>query len=479
MDAAGRTRNAHDAYRLLHAREEPHYLRATLEEGLFLGLGVTWYWLDRQNRADWDFPSFSERFSTDVLRFDNNTFPINFLWHPLSGAGYYHAGRANQLSLWSSIALSALTSTAWEYGIEFREKVSINDLVTTPVAGVAVGEFWSRLTFYASHPVSSHARGRKAYAYSFGVLQTIHDRIDHTRVTGFGPADDLGYSSDLWHRFYAGVGAGLNADRNWSEQATLSFAMEGSLVAIPSYLRPGRFRAFLHDADVTRLRFHAMSTRDAEGEVDLFSDVILAGYYTQDISDAGVGGSMLVGTGVGYRYRRVRFEHFDDDLSLTHMPGLSIEADALFSHAGVHLSARAGPDFAGLRGWAFDAWQRDHPDERTKTVLERAGYSYGFGGSGELGLELSVRNLRLGTRAFVGRFASTNGLDRNQEALTTDVKTRDLVLDTESYARLYPFDGHGYLVELSLLTRKRVSEVDEYERRGRLLRAGLALGAEF
>ena len=478
VDLAGAPRSATSAYRTLHARHEPHYLRAGLEEALFLGGGMTWYWLDRQNRADWDFPGFGERLTGDILRFDNNSFPINFLAHPLSGGAYFHAARSNNLSLGASMAYAFGTSFVWEYVLEFREKVSINDLITTPVAGIAIGEFFSRFAWYVTHPVSARARGQRVGAFTLGILQTIHDRIDHTHHRGPEPADHLGYSSSVWHRFTTSIGLGLNATDSFDQAPSLNFALEGTFVAIPSYLRPGRFRRFVHDADVTRLRFTAVTSHDGQGEVDLFSETILAGYYTQRISDQGVGGSMLIGSGVGYRYRRVRFAGFEDDVSLTHLPGLSLEADALFAHAGLHVSARAGADFAGIRAWPFAEWERDHPDALTKTVLHRAGYAYAFGGSSSLDLELSLRGVRLGARGLLGRYDSQQGFDRTQEKLTTDVPTSNVVLDTEGYMRLYPIAGHGLLVELSVLMRRRISTVERYEQRGKLLRTGLSLGME-
>ena len=39
-------------------------------------------------------------------------------------------------------------STIWEYVLEWREKASINDLIVTPIAGIAMGERFYRLIDY-------------------------------------------------------------------------------------------------------------------------------------------------------------------------------------------------------------------------------------------------------------------------------------------------------------------------------------------
>src|SRR5688500_16447015 len=87
VDGAGASRSARAAYRVLHAPREAHHLRAIAEDFTFLSVGTTWYWIARdKNLIDWDRPSAKARFTLDVIRFDNNEFPINFALHPWSGA---------------------------------------------------------------------------------------------------------------------------------------------------------------------------------------------------------------------------------------------------------------------------------------------------------------------------------------------------------------------------------------------------------
>jgi len=119
-------RDASTAYAEVVRRGQPRYWGAALELVVALGGGTAWYWIDRERQvADWDYPSWKDRFTLESWRFDNNPFGINFIWHALSGAGFHEVSRENDLSLLASVGFGFATSMAWEYLLEFREKVSM------------------------------------------------------------------------------------------------------------------------------------------------------------------------------------------------------------------------------------------------------------------------------------------------------------------------------------------------------------------
>ena len=143
LDGDGATIDADAAYRDTVARGESHWLRAAIEEGLLLGAGTAWYWIDRERQvADWDFPSLKQRFNFEAWRLDSNPFPINFFGHAFNGAGFHLLARSNDLSLPAALGYGFATSMVWEYALEFREKISINDVILTPIAGLTGGEFF-------------------------------------------------------------------------------------------------------------------------------------------------------------------------------------------------------------------------------------------------------------------------------------------------------------------------------------------------
>ena len=133
-----------------------NYLRAGIESVVGLAGGTAWYWIDRERQvADWDFPSVKQRFTLEAWRYDNNPFAINHIWHPTSGTLFHLAGRSNDLSLPVSAGYGFVASMLWEYALEFREKISVNDVMVTPGAGITMGEF-----FHWLRPLRAKRSGR-------------------------------------------------------------------------------------------------------------------------------------------------------------------------------------------------------------------------------------------------------------------------------------------------------------------------------
>lgn len=70
---------------------------------------------------------------------DNDFMGTNMFLHPYHGSLYFNAGRANGLNYWESGALALGGSAMWELFMEC-EYPSTNDIIATPVGGMALGE---------------------------------------------------------------------------------------------------------------------------------------------------------------------------------------------------------------------------------------------------------------------------------------------------------------------------------------------------
>ncbi|MFT3925543.1 MAG: DUF3943 domain-containing protein [Myxococcales bacterium] len=473
------------AYAELH-RPGPRRLWLTaLEEAAFLGIGAGWYFLDKgTNIVDWDNPAWDQRFTRHVLRLDNNAFPINFVWHPLSGAAFHAAARANGSSLFGAMAFSAFTSAAWEYLVEFREKVSVNDLIVTPVAGIALGEFASQLGRYLHRTARHPTRVQRTFGWLFGPMEAIHNGRRPSRGLGT-PADNLGFSADIWHRFslQAGYAAGLDwvprsahLDSESVRGAELRSELE--LVAVPSHLHAGSFRRFFHDADVTRLRLRGSLGPAQQQDIDLFAQSTLFGFYQQRMPEPGQGHSWLAGFQLAYRYRRMSFGEFTDDLGLA-LGGLSLRSWTRTRNCLVDIGLDVGPGMSGIHSFRYDDWANEHTSEVGKSILEKHGYSYGFGGWGQFTLAIESEFVRLTTRLHAGQYDSKQGLDRTQEKVTDDAPTRERLLDLEGIFELMPFRENGFTIALSLLSQLRTSQIDELLGKARLTRAFVLSGWTF
>ena len=72
---------------------------------------------------------------------DRDLWLINCVGHPYQGAFYYNSVRSQGAKVWQSALFCVGQSLIWEYGWEGgMEQPSIQDLITTPLAGALFGE---------------------------------------------------------------------------------------------------------------------------------------------------------------------------------------------------------------------------------------------------------------------------------------------------------------------------------------------------
>lgn len=76
---------------------------------------------------------------------DGDKFSTNLFAHPYHGSLYFNAARSNGLSFWQSSPFALGGSLMWEYFGE-NELPSINDLFTTTIGGICLGEITFRLS---------------------------------------------------------------------------------------------------------------------------------------------------------------------------------------------------------------------------------------------------------------------------------------------------------------------------------------------
>ena len=83
---------------------------------------------------------------------DRDLWIVNYIGHPYQGGFYYNSLRSQQVNKWHSALFCIGQSILWEYGWEGgMEQPSIQDLITTPVGGIVVGELSHFATVQMSH----------------------------------------------------------------------------------------------------------------------------------------------------------------------------------------------------------------------------------------------------------------------------------------------------------------------------------------
>lgn len=82
---------------------------------------------------------------TNGFEWDNDQMGTNMFLHPYHGSLYFNAARSNGFNFWESGAFALGGSWMWEMFME-NESPSINDIIATPVGGLAFGEVFYRTT---------------------------------------------------------------------------------------------------------------------------------------------------------------------------------------------------------------------------------------------------------------------------------------------------------------------------------------------
>jgi hypothetical protein len=481
--------------------QAPHHVRSLVEMGTGLAAGSVLYWLmmDR-NIADWDNPTPGERFNGRAWRLDNNSLAVNFVAHPLMGGAAYGFARANHHDPLQAFGYSFLTSFLWEFVLEFKEKVSVNDVIVTPAAGVPIGEFFYKLGLYLDSADAPGA-GTRALQWSLGTGVALDRALDGRGPPAVAERDALGLSRAIWHDFQFSYAIGAVRSKGSAEFARHGLSARGALVTLPGYLRPRGFGRAFFQGEISDFSVGTEVSEHGAG-MTMSADTLILGYHGQAMSGserAARGHALTVGASLAFSYHKSKADHHQafreavdqpdpdvsyhlpktsEQFSALHLPGPALDWHVRAPLVSLSLSARAHPDFAGLGAPAFYDFAAAHLDDKSKHILHRQGYFYGWGASGGLSAELQIGPVVAGARVFHGRYWSQDGLDRHIERVTADVPAYGEVL----------FYGASIAVKPPVLpltlgvdygVRRFHSEVGGYQRVGRASHRGFVLGWSF
>jgi len=476
-DARGRARSVDAAY----AAMRPHRTypwRALAWQASFLAAGTVWYWSDKKtNSVDWQLDSWRQRFDRSSYRYDTNVYPMNFVFHPMAGSAFYGLARANGVGILPSAAYAFGTSFGWEWGIEFRERVSINDMIVTGPSGVVLGEFFYKLGRYLNSAPGGGSRRNRVSAWTAGFPVAFHDWMNNRpRVATSVARDEYGFSADFWRRFrlsYGYVRANPTDAPNFDLHGV---QFEGEIVALPGFLREGESRRWFVDGDRTRFRIQAMFGGGGPAW-EIESDVVLLGYHRQRLapSEHGLRGhSTLVGLDMAYSYRNLGLPRFTDRWSSLHLPGLALEHRFVAGPATIRVATEANVDFSGVHANGYSQWQDAHPANVGKQIVSRERYYFAWGRSVRARVDVTLPYVELGARLHYGFAASREGLSRDQESVTNDAPLHDTMLDIEGTLRVTPW--RGLFIESSVLRQRRHSTIDDIRTEHGVVRTMISLG---
>jgi hypothetical protein len=456
----------------LESREpRKNYLLAALETGFIFGVGTVWYWDSTWYSKGWDlrftWPDWGAKFDLNAVRFDADRFDTNAKSHPRAGVYYYQAARGNGLSLWESYLWVWVTSVLWEYGVEFNEFPSINDMIFTPQGGVAVGEPTYRLGrfFDAGSPTFANRLGALLFS-PFAVLDDWASGRHQPR----GPVDAWGFPRMYDHRFAFALD-GLESVLDGQRALLESVAIDTALVSHLGYRRPGHGWETVAPGEWTELCVRLLyGGRAGMQGFDLHSSTLVAGRYFRDYDELvpdGIsrtdnlrGWGAMLGLGTAFDYTSRNLATAPDKVASMGIVGPMVEIASESGRAGVRFSLQTYYAFAQVDSLVYAAYGDPLTSAAYEipTPLRQQGYYYGQGLSSQSTLVARLGDLELSLMTSLAAYWSINFRDRYQENLHNELEVSDTRASGAVAASYRPGGG-----PLRLSAR-----VEHYERTGEL-----------
>jgi hypothetical protein len=434
-----------------------YYLRAAVETGLLLAAGAAWYWRDAnpsRHPLRFDWPSWEGKLTLEALRFDDNTFNTNALGHPYAGVAYFQIARGNGLGFGGAYAAAVLSSTFWEYFVEFVETPSLNDLVMTPVAGAVVGESMFRLggLFAAGAPTLGNRIGNLL----FSPVAALNDILAGRSPRRWAPVDERGFPRDMYHRFVLeACGQTATLDGDARHEAVLG--LDAVVVAHPGYRRPGKKLTAVAPGQWSRLAGRLLLGSDgAPSGYSFQSSTVLLGTYLRSYAPAGVLGTatprglgLMLGLGSSFDYLARDLPGGWERLASAGLLGPVAEVTADGTDVGLRLSVGAYYSIGLVQSSTYvDGGAIPLPLWRKTSPLRSEGYYHGHGLTGAGGLAVRVAWLELGMTGELQAFRTLAGRDRFQERLRGEPTLADSRFTRALWGAVAPLGG-----ELRLTTR--------------------------
>jgi hypothetical protein len=438
LSPQGRSAPAHAQTSAVPPGARPkQYIRAAVELFAMIGpFGTTWYWFNQDfNQSDWelqwDGKSWRRKIITfDAVRFDSNHFSTNALLHPFATGMWYHvAGRSNHLSMGEALLFSSAASAIWEYLVEFKELVSLNDIIVTPLAGLPFGE-----VFYQYGEMFSRGRRESlngVLGLLFGVPQRFHALLDGTPIPKAPETDRFGFPNDVAHEFEVYTGAGLISTNDEEDEPRdrAEIGVRTEIITLRGYDRPGYVPWSVTSDNFTKLAARFVVSSGGVKHISVYAKASYGGVYWKAIDRGPArdlrGVSFFAGLGSAYEYSLRSARGFEDRLGIVSVLGPVVD----FTARGGGLKVRAGldvfGDFAMMTPYASKTFFEHVKGTQTKSVLQFDHYYYGGGVSVVPEISISYESLNAGVEARFDYIRSIEGLDRTEEHIVEKAPAAD------------------------------------------------------
>lgn len=393
---------------------------------------------DWQWNFTWD--DQKERFFTfKAHRFDSNDFGLNWR-HALAGMIYYQFARSNNLSWLQASLYSIGGSLAWEYMVEWREVISINDNIMTGLGGYVLGESWFQLGRYF---FNSPSRFSRLFSW-LNPFMKINGWFDRKQLLPpyFHCYNRQGQDVYLFigYRHSPTSTSGRNV-------GNLDVSLNSRIITAQEYGLPGKINEKFTSPISSQLDVELMYHGQSREELEVMAKVVPVGRFIQSISDDRKGYSLYYGLGSAFQVYIKRpvadydsgkipinqpqdfhFENpreFRDKLSAVHIVGPVFDGTYFSRPWFLRLRSEVYLSFGMINALALNKYSVDNSVQGMKTTLTYYGYYYALGPYLESSVQLGYKHLKFEGSFNYVYYSSLQGRDRFQDELLDDSVIKD------------------------------------------------------
>lgn len=365
------------------ASDEPNWEDCRLplllaESAALLIPPMIYYWsntsLQREDwELRWDWPSWVTKLtSLSGFALDTGYWDANAIRHPIAGALAYQVARTHGLGPVTSTVVDLLSAATWEYVVEFKERVSVNDLVTNSLAGLLLGEPLFQLGRLADRPGAGWARHLMGW-----VASPVH----RLHVTAGSRAWRAPQPS--WTLLELGVG-GRSVDQGRGPRSELTLELDLELMRAPRYGAPGVGAHSLRAGAWSHVQAEVRLAATGASRVVLGTSTLYAGTYRRHLTAAAHGGSVgtdsVWGLGGGLAYESRRLPKEWDHSLVFNVAGPRLALGRWHGQRSLLWETGAYADVGMVQAHVFGPVSPFAPEPQ-RSVVQVRGYYYAVGTS--------------------------------------------------------------------------------------------------
>lgn len=351
---------------------------------------------------DWDWPSWRMKLTSfDAMALDTGNWTSNAIRHPIAGALSYQVVRASGYGAVTATVIDTAASVFWEYVVEYREQISINDLVVNAAAGFLVGEPLFQLGRIADLPGAGWAR--TALAWVASPFHRLYAAADYASWRPL-PAP--------WTRLALSLGGGT-ADHGAARDHEAAIGLDLELVADPRHGSQGHRRGRVRAGGWNRVVVEVRGDDDGVSRVQFRSRTTYGGRSWYDVGPDG-GRDVVLDAAAGFDYETRRLADEWDRLAVLHLIGARLTYERLGGPGRATLELGGAADVGMVQAHVFGPVLPFEPRPQ-HAVLQSRGYYYarGLSATGRLALHADGWHVAVEGRAY--QLWSIDGLDRHEQ----------------------------------------------------------------